>query len=170
MSRTLQASALVLALLPSVFSHNNKLDNTHPHAYKGMPTGDYSTEWQSCKPRSITSPGSDCSTYSPLFAVFKVRSDLPNVSFDVGTSYAGNIAVQRENHPNNTLFFWGFESQKDSLTAAAGEMNDKPWAIWLQGGYVCSSPLPSTALNVCRCVAQGRRVFTDSSLRMALFS
>ncbi|KAI0772159.1 Alpha/Beta hydrolase protein [Irpex lacteus] len=118
MSRTLQASALVLALLPSVFSHNNKLDNTHPHAYKGMPTGDYSTEWQS---------------------FFKVRSDLPNVSFDVGTSYAGNIAVQRENHPNNTLFFWGFESQKDSLTAAAGEMNDKPWAIWLQGGPGTSS-------------------------------
>lgn len=43
--------------------------------------------------------------------------------------------MQRPNTPNNTLFFWGFERENGSLTAAAGERSGEPWAIWLNGGY-----------------------------------
>lgn len=65
---------------------------------------------------------------------FAVNSSSLGLGFDVGNSYAGNINVQRENHPNNTLYFWGFESQSGSLTAGPGELSDRPWAVWLQGG------------------------------------
>ncbi|KAH9951054.1 alpha/beta-hydrolase [Amylocystis lapponica] len=87
-----------------------------PHVYPGMPTGDYSTEWQS---------------------YFQVTESLPNITWDLARSYAGNINVQREGHPNNTLFFWAFEKQDGSLTADSTE----PWAIWLNGGPGASSLL-----------------------------
>ena len=67
---------------------------------------------------------------------FLVKDSLPNVSFPLPRNFAGNIGVNRVDHPNDTLFFWAFESQNGSLTAAADECSDRPWAIWLNGGYV----------------------------------
>lgn len=67
---------------------------------------------------------------------FLVKDSLPNVTFPVPRSFAGNVAVNRENHANDTLFFWAFETQNGSLTAAADERSDVPWAIWLNGGWV----------------------------------
>lgn len=51
-------------------------------------------------------------------------------------SFAGNIPVNRAGHPNNTLFFWGFERQgaNGTLTAPARANNTEPWILWLQGG------------------------------------
>jgi len=68
-----------------------------------------------------------------------VTEQLPNVTFDLSRSFAGNIAVQREGHPNDTLFFWGFENSNGSLTISANESNNQPWGIWLNGGYVLSN-------------------------------
>ena len=49
-------------------------------------------------------------------------------------SFAGSVSVNRENHPNNTLFFYAFEREDGSLSAADGERADEPWFIWLNGG------------------------------------
>ncbi len=54
-------------------------------------------------------------------------------------SFAGNIGVQREGHPNDTLFFWAFEKEKGSLTADANGTSTEPWGIWLNGGPGSSS-------------------------------
>ena len=67
-------------------------------------------------------------------ADFQVTEPLPGVDFALPNNYAGNIAVQREGHPNDTLFFWAFEHNAGSLTAATGQNSDTPWAIWLNGG------------------------------------
>jgi hypothetical protein len=61
---------------------------------------------------------------------------LPNVTFDLGQNWAGNVAVDRVGHPNNTLFFWAFEKENGSLTAKADERTKEPWGIWLNGGCV----------------------------------
>ena len=58
-------------------------------------------------------------------------NSLPNVTFPLARSWAGNIPVDRANHPNDTLFFWAFEHEKGSLTS---NTTDEPWAIWLNGG------------------------------------
>ncbi|OAX41087.1 hypothetical protein K503DRAFT_548117, partial [Rhizopogon vinicolor AM-OR11-026] len=86
-----------------------------PQVYPGMPNGDYSPEWQ---------------------AYFQVTERLPNVTWPLARNWAGNIPVQREGHPNDTLFFWAFESQKGSLTSTS---TDEPWGIWLNGGPGSSS-------------------------------
>lgn len=62
-----------------------------------------------------------------------MNASLPNVTFPLNRNFAGNVAVNRANHPNDTLFFWAFESENGSLTADAGA-SDKPWAVWLNGG------------------------------------
>lgn len=59
---------------------------------------------------------------------------LPNITFPLGNNYAGNLAVGRSGHPNNTFFFWGFESVVGSLTVPAGQIQLLPWLIWLGGG------------------------------------
>jgi carboxypeptidase D len=66
-------------------------------------------------------------------ADFEVNN-LPNISFSLPRNWAGNIPVNRANHPNDTLFFWAFESENGSLTSAAGERSNEPWGIWLNGG------------------------------------
>ncbi|TFK46525.1 alpha/beta-hydrolase [Heliocybe sulcata] len=90
----------------------------YPHNYTGIPSGDYSPEWQE---------------------YFQVTEALPNVTWTLGRNWAGNIGVQRPGHPNNTLFFWAFEKTDGSLTAAAGENSDAPWGLWLNGGPGSSS-------------------------------
>ncbi|KAI9568043.1 Alpha/Beta hydrolase protein [Boletus coccyginus] len=87
-----------------------------PQIYPGMPTGDYSPEWQS---------------------YFQVTESLPNVTWPLARNWAGNIPVQRAGHPNDTLFFWAFESSNGSFTANSSE----PWGIWLNGGPGSSSLL-----------------------------
>ncbi|THH00620.1 hypothetical protein EW026_g1956 [Hermanssonia centrifuga] len=91
-----------------------------PQDYTGKPSTDFSPEWQ---------------TY------FQVTSSLPNVTFPLNRNWAGNIPVDRHEHPNNTLFFWGFEKENGSLTAAANEREDEPWGVWLNGGPGSSSML-----------------------------
>ncbi|KAG0699895.1 alpha beta-hydrolase [Suillus ampliporus] len=86
-----------------------------PQVYPGMPNGQYSPEWQ---------------------AYFQVTDSLPNVTWPLARNWAGNIPVQRENHPNDTLFFWAFESQEGSFTSTS---TDAPWGIWLNGGPGSSS-------------------------------
>ncbi|KAG6374652.1 Alpha/Beta hydrolase protein [Boletus reticuloceps] len=118
----------------------NTTQDSWPHVYPGMPTGDYCPEWQK---------------------YFQVTESLPNVTFPLARNWAGNIAVQRPGHPNNTLFFWAFESSDGSFT----DNSDKPWAIWLNGGpgasslfglfiEVCHIFLVSSALVVFTCAPQ----------------
>jgi carboxypeptidase D len=64
---------------------------------------------------------------------FQVTDQLPNVTWNLPRNWAGNIAVQRAGHPNDTLFFWAFEKENGSLTAEADERLDEPWGIWLNG-------------------------------------
>lgn len=77
----------------------------------------------------------------PALTDFLVNTSLPNVTFPLNRSFAGNIAVNRANHLNDTLFFWAFESENGSLTADASA-SDKPWAIWLNGGCVSIHCIP----------------------------
>ena len=67
-------------------------------------------------------------------ADFEVKDSLPNVTWTLPRSFAGNIPVNRAGHPNNTLYFWGFEKENGSLTAGANERANEPWGIWLNGG------------------------------------
>lgn len=69
---------------------------------------------------------------------------LPNVTWNAERSFAGNLPVQRTGHPNNTLFFLGFEKSQGSLTAPLSPSNQQPWGIWLNGGWILLS------LNVMR--------------------
>ncbi|KAI0079396.1 alpha/beta-hydrolase [Panus rudis PR-1116 ss-1] len=92
--------------------------NTPPHDYPGKPSGGFSPAWQN---------------------YFEVTQSLPNISFPLQRSFAGNIPVNRTGHPNNTLFFWAFEKENGSLTAGSGERSNEPWGIWLNGGPGSSS-------------------------------
>jgi carboxypeptidase D len=67
-------------------------------------------------------------------ADFEVKDTLPNVTVPFPRSFAGSISTNRVAHTNNSLFFWGFEKENGSLTAAANELSDQPWLIWLNGG------------------------------------
>ncbi|KAF9525357.1 Alpha/Beta hydrolase protein [Crepidotus variabilis] len=97
-----------------------KPPNSYPNDYPGKPTSDFGPEWQK---------------------YFEVTDQLPNVTFPVSQSYAGNIPVNRDGHPNSTLFFWGFEKSPGSLTASAARNNQEPWGVWLNGGPGSSSIL-----------------------------
>ncbi|KAG9312814.1 Alpha/Beta hydrolase protein [Chiua virens] len=115
----LKSSAMLLVFLSALQlvraqSANQTPPSTWPQAYPGIPTSDYSPEWQ---------------------AYFQVTDSLPNVTWPLARNWAGNIPVQREGHPNDTLFFWAFESSNGSFTASS----DEPWGIWLNGGPGSSS-------------------------------
>ncbi|KAF8524846.1 alpha/beta-hydrolase [Hysterangium stoloniferum] len=98
------------------------LPNTFPHEYPGIPNTDGnfadSEAWQN---------------------YFLVKDQLPNATFAIERSYAGNLPVNRPGHPNDTLFFWGFEKTKGSLTCAVNDSDETPWMIWLNGGPGSSS-------------------------------
>ncbi|KAL5537214.1 hypothetical protein ACEPAF_1037 [Sanghuangporus sanghuang] len=110
----------LLALASSVSPQTSSVPNSFPQDYPGKPAGDFSPEWQD---------------------YFLVKDPLPNVTFPLSRNWAGNIPVNRTNHPNDTLFFWGFESKNGSLTAGADENLSAPWALWLNGGPGASSML-----------------------------
>ncbi|EJD46625.1 alpha/beta-hydrolase [Auricularia subglabra TFB-10046 SS5] len=108
-----------LALAAAVVAQRppQTIPNSFPHNYTGIPKGDYSTEWQD---------------------YFRVdASALPNITFELPRSFAGNIATGRPGHPNDTLFFWAFEQTEGSLTGNASD--DDPWLVWLNGGPGSSS-------------------------------
>ncbi|KAJ7474691.1 alpha/beta-hydrolase [Mycena latifolia] len=96
----------------------NDVPNTFPHAYPGMPTTVFGPDWQN---------------------YFEVTGPLPNVTQTQTRSFAGNVGVNRANHPNATLFFWAFEKTNGSLTGSAADTD--PWIIWLNGGPGASSLL-----------------------------
>ncbi|UKZ94397.1 uncharacterized protein TrAFT101_009269 [Trichoderma asperellum] len=60
---------------------------------------------------------------------------LPEINFDVGESYAGNLPVSTKPGESDELFFWFFP------TANKEHQNDKEIVIWLSGGPGCSSML-----------------------------
>ncbi|KAH7922313.1 alpha/beta-hydrolase [Leucogyrophana mollusca] len=112
-----QLWALSFSVVFAVFVNAQTPPSSYPQVYPGMPQGDYSPEWQ---------------------AYFQVTDALPNVTWPIARNWAGNIPVQREGHPNDTLFFWAFENSNGSMTAAASD-SDEPWGIWLNGGPGSSS-------------------------------
>uniref|UniRef100_A0A0W0G8I5 Carboxypeptidase n=1 Tax=Moniliophthora roreri TaxID=221103 RepID=A0A0W0G8I5_MONRR len=115
--RTIVLSYILLAIS---FSVAQQLPSSSPHQYPGQPSIGLSPEWQS---------------------YFEVTDPLPNITFPLGRSFAGNIPVQREGHPDNTLFFWAVEKTQGSLTSPAGPAGSTPapWGIWLNGGPGSSS-------------------------------
>ncbi|PIL24661.1 hypothetical protein GSI_12545 [Ganoderma sinense ZZ0214-1] len=113
-------AALVVLVASLVAAQLPPTPSSWPQDYPGKPSGDFSPDWQS---------------------YFQVTDALPNVTWTLPRSFAGNIPVNRAGHANNTLFFWAFEHENGSLTAAAGERSDVPWAIWLNGGPGSSSLL-----------------------------
>ncbi|KAF8967659.1 Alpha/Beta hydrolase protein [Flammula alnicola] len=109
------SAVALLPYAPFVASQGSTpLPSSFPHAYPGQPSGDFSPAWQK---------------------YFQVTTKLPNVTFPIARSFAGNLPVQRAGHPNNTLFFLGFEQSTGSLTAPLSPSNQEPWGIWLNGGH-----------------------------------
>ncbi|KAF9005246.1 Alpha/Beta hydrolase protein [Cyathus striatus] len=110
---------IVLALLTYISTVcAESAPSSFPHSYPGKPSGDFSPAWQN---------------------YFEVNTtQLPNVTFNLGRNFAGNVGVGREGHPNDTLFFWAFEKNNGSLTNAN---STDPWGIWLNGGPGSSSML-----------------------------
>ncbi|KAI0671913.1 alpha/beta-hydrolase [Trametes maxima] len=106
----------------------SSVPNTFPHAWPGQPNGTLSPAWQS---------------------YFEVTNKLPNITGSLPRSFAGNIPVNRQGHPNDTLFFWAFEKQgaNGTLTAPADANNTDPWIIWLQGGPGSSGMIALTTEN-----------------------
>ncbi|KAF8144926.1 alpha/beta-hydrolase [Mycena galopus ATCC 62051] len=91
--------------------------SSFPHAYPGIPTTPFGPDWQD---------------------YFEVTSPLPNVTGPIARSFAGNVGVNRADHPNATLFFWAFEKANGTLTTNSTSSTD-PWMIWLNGGPGSSS-------------------------------
>ncbi|KAJ7078454.1 alpha/beta-hydrolase [Mycena belliarum] len=109
---------LLVPLLIARCIAQSKLEvpSSFPHAYPGMPTTPFGPDWQS---------------------YFEVTGPLPNVTGPIARSFAGNVGVNRADHPNATLFFWGFEKANGTLTGSAADTD--PWIIWLNGGPGSSS-------------------------------
>lgn len=125
---------LVLASLSPTLVLSQALGNA-PHDYPGKPSGGFGPDWQQCALRQVLfSHIPTTLNRCQCILDFQVTEQLPNVTFDLGRNWAGNIPVNRTNHPNDTLFFWAFEKENGSLTANAGERANEPWGIWLNGG------------------------------------
>jgi hypothetical protein len=108
--------------------------STYPHAYPGMPSTPYGPDWQSCMSQYVQD---DCITNTNGIGLdYEVTKALPNITFPVPHAYAGSVSVNRRGHANDTLFFVAFEKEEGSLTSTTDK--DRPWAIWLNGGYVDS--------------------------------
>ncbi|KAH7885867.1 alpha beta-hydrolase [Phlebopus sp. FC_14] len=90
------AILLAWSLSSLVNAQSGTPPSSWPQVYPGMPDGDYSPDWQ---------------------PYFQVTESLPNVTWPLARSWAGNIPVQRQGHPNDTLFFWAFERSNGSLTS-----------------------------------------------------
>jgi carboxypeptidase D len=124
--------AIGIILSGSLAVVNAQRESSWPQDYPGKPKGDLSPEWQSYKCAPTNNHALPTEFYASL-ADYQVTEPLPNVTFELGRSWAGNIPVGRGS-ANNTLFFWGFEKENGSLTANAGERSGEPWGVWLNGG------------------------------------
>lgn len=113
-----------------VLAQSGTPPSSWPQVYPGVPSGDYSPEWQACAYKHTSASLVRGTHPLSLRADFQVTDSLPNVTWPLARNWAGNIPVQREGHPNDTLFFWAFESSNSSFTATS----DEPWGIWLNGG------------------------------------
>lgn len=60
-------------------------------------------------------------------------SGLPEVSFDVGESYAGQLPISGKPNERDHLYFWFFP------TANEEHKKKKEIVIWLNGGVGCTS-------------------------------
>ncbi|KAF5361823.1 hypothetical protein D9756_002268 [Leucocoprinus leucothites] len=107
-----------LSCSPAVLSQSDQAPSSFPHVYPGQPSGDFGPNWQN---------------------YFHVKDPLPNVTFHLERSFAGNLPVGRAGHPNNTLFFVGYEKSSGSLTSPPSNDHLEPWGIWLNGGPGSSS-------------------------------
>ncbi|PON20892.1 carboxypeptidase cpdS precursor [Trichoderma gamsii] len=58
---------------------------------------------------------------------------LPEIDFDVGDSYAGNLPISNKRNESDELFFWFFPTVNQEY------QDDKEIVIWLSGGPGCSS-------------------------------
>jgi len=134
------------------------MQSSWPHVYPGMPAGDYSPEWQGCASCSVYHVPTLPIHLDDVLADFQVTESLPNVTWPLARNWAGNIPVQRVGHPNNTLFFWAFESSNGSFTANSSE----PWGIWLNGGWV---PEPLRSSQLMFSAVRGVLASLDSCLR-----
>ncbi|KAJ7505935.1 alpha/beta-hydrolase [Mycena galericulata] len=108
------ASVLIFSVAQA--QDSGGVPSSFPHAYPGMPSTPLGPNWQS---------------------YFEVTGPLPNVTGPLARSFAGNVGVNRADHPNATLFFWAFEKTNGSLTGPANDTD--PWIIWLNGGPGSSS-------------------------------
>src|ERR1700683_5514508 len=106
-------------------------NSSFPHVYPNQPTGEYSPTWQKCEHCPFPLILSFLCTQCLIPIDFQVTEQLPNVTWTLPRNWAGNIPVQRAGHDNDTLFFWAFEKENGSLTAAANERLDERWGIWL---------------------------------------
>ncbi|KAI0822442.1 alpha/beta-hydrolase [Trametes gibbosa] len=102
--------------------------NSFPHTWPGQPQDDFGPAWQT---------------------FFEVKEQLQSIPTGLPRSFAGNIPVNRAGHPNNTLFFWGFEREgaNGTLTAPAHGDNTEPWILWIQGGPGSSGMLGLSTEN-----------------------
>lgn len=55
-------------------------------------------------------------------------SAIPEVTWDVGESYAGSLPISEDANDTNTLFFWFFPSENQTV--------GKEITIWLSGGVI----------------------------------
>ncbi|KAJ7108223.1 Alpha/Beta hydrolase protein [Mycena epipterygia] len=110
------ASVFVAGCIAQSDALPDSVPSTFPHAYPGMPTTPFGPDWQH---------------------YFEVTAPLPNVTGPISRSFAGNVGVNRPDHPNATLFFWAFEKANGTLTVSAADTD--PWIIWLNGGPGSSS-------------------------------
>ena len=98
--------------------------NSFPHNYPGIPNtnNNYqdSKAWQDCEQKNISLSPQSLNTSFPMLD-FLVNDPLPNMTFTLERSFAGNLPVNRQGHPDNTLFFWAFEKTNGSLTRNANE-------------------------------------------------
>ena len=72
------------------------------------------------------------STEADKYPEFAVNgSDLPEVDFNIGESYAGTLPISNNETDPNRLWFWFFPS--------TNPLASKEITIWLNGGPGCSS-------------------------------
>jgi carboxypeptidase D len=137
LSSGLRMVAPLIFGLSSLQAHA-QVQSSAPFAYPDMPTTPYGPDWQYCM-RFHTSCPLVPTHHAVISPDYEVKDPLPNVTWTMPRSFAGSVSVNRTNHPNNTLFFYAYEREDGSLSAAGGERTGEPWVIWLNGGWVASS-------------------------------
>ncbi|GFP59694.1 hypothetical protein ACSS6W_009756 [Trichoderma asperelloides] len=120
----------ILGLLTTACTVVTTPSANHPLGIPAIPSlpdsGDGCDSQPQSKPRFYNSATKD----------FYVNgTTLPEVNFDVGESYAGNLPVSTKPGESDELFFWFFP------TANKEHLDDKEIVIWLSGGPGCSSML-----------------------------